>query len=151
MPNLVGMSYIDLLDSERRFFKVKVLLKPSKEKTGIIINQSVPADVSVAKGEEVTITVATKRAPPIIKTEIKNVPYVPSNSELANLRRQLEAAQLSRTVPDVVGVELTAAARVLKSLSFNVTSYGSGDVISVSPSPGSVLKRGARIQIRGGN
>lgn len=148
MPNFVGQNYIDFVNEEGKFFTLDIRVEASSQDTGTIIEQSIAPGTAVAKGETLTIVLATKRAPAKIKRE--KVPYVPSDSELAQLRREAERQSRQETVPDLIGLPLAQAQDVLESVGFRTRAYGDGEVETMTPSPGTRLSRGRTITISGG-
>jgi penicillin-binding protein 1A len=145
MPNLVGLSYLEFLDVQSRFFAYRFALAASNEPTGTIIAQTIPAGQITEKGAEVRLTLATRRAPPkIVYRE-----YVPEDSELARLRRQLDDARQLITVPDVNGLFVEDAERVLTSLGLTVRVVGSGLADMTDPEPNSRLPLGAEVTVYG--
>lgn len=156
MPDLVGRSYLDAVRQFGRFAKFTVKVSPSDQPTGTIIGQYPYAGTAVDAGSKVTVTLATERAPAIVK--VKKERYVPSDSELASLRRQLRAAQAradaSATVPvpRVEDLTVSQARDVLESLGLQVTVSGapSGQVLRQTPPPGSAAQSGDTVTLVGG-
>ncbi len=103
------------------------------------------------------VTVATKRAPP--RTVVKEVPYVPTDSELAQLRRELEQAraQAGQTetvtqivVPDVTGLPVEQAEQVIRSVGLTASATGAGTVQTQTPAAGNALTAGQSVTLTGG-
>lgn len=153
MPDLVNGTYLDAVRALGDFAPITAKLSPSNQPTGTVLSQSPPAGSLLMAHAPVTLDVATRRAPPI--TKVKKVLYVPSNSELGQLRSQIAQmkAQLARkqarpVVPDVTGLEPGSAQRVLESLGWRVIERGTGiGIADQRPQPGTPLSTGATVTL----
>jgi len=158
MPNVVGQGYLPSLQSLGPFTNVQTQLQvdPSQP-VGTVIAQSPASGVSAPITSTVILTLAIREAPP--KTVIKNVPYVPSGSELANLRGQIatlgsqisglqqQLAQGHVLVPDVRGLTTAQATTVIDSLGLTMESSSTGTVSSQTPAPGTRVPSNSAVQV----
>ena len=149
MPSLVGGNYIDLLENEGRFFDLSVRLVASGRPTGTVLQQSILPGTPVTKNQQLAIVLSTKRAPAIIKTEIKKVPYYPSSSELQQLRQEAARQARRETIPDLLGLSLADAQNILESISMRPRATGTGEVQAMDPSPGNRVARGTTVRLIG--
>ena len=105
--------------------------------------------VVVTKNQQLAIVLSTKRAPAIIKTEIKKVPYYPSSSELQQLRQEAARQARRETIPDLLGLSLADAQNILESISMRPRATGTGEVQAMDPSPGNRVARGTTVRLIG--
>lgn len=152
-PTLVGISYLKALDILGRFAKLSPRMVVSDKPTGTILTQYPYAGDPLRAGERVRVTIATSQAPP--QTIIRRLEYVPTDSELAELRRQLAEEQSQPPeiqeqirVPDLIGLTTIQAQRIARSigLSSQVATPGS-IVISQSVAAGSGVIPGTIIEL----
>lgn len=154
-PDLVGRNFVSAERELGKFARLNIRFKVSSEPLGQIIEQNPAAGFPLRFGESMTVTVATEPGP--VRKVIKKVPYVPSGSELAELRRQLDEAQrgggtITETqlvIPSVVGLPPEQAQLVLSSIGLRSSLSGSGATISSqSPSGGSLASEGTTVRLR---
>ena len=143
-PQLVGRNFLSAEKELGRFARLQTRFKVSSAPLGQIIAQSPVSGFPLRYREVMIITIATSPGP--VRKVIKKVPYVPSGSELAQLRLQLEQAQNSQqstetqlVIPNLIGLSAEQAQLVLSSMGVNSRTSGSGaTVIGQTPSGASL-------------
>jgi beta-lactam-binding protein with PASTA domain len=142
---VVGQSYLSALHELGPRVQVS---------TNTRVDNSVPIGTVVAAspepGETVSettpqeLTIAISQAPPeiVTKTEKERVPYIPSSTteELKKLEKQVVA-------PNVIGLSVVSAERVLRSVGLGVSVSGGGNVVTEVPAGGSFLARGESVHL----
>lgn len=154
-PDLSGQSFLDAERELGSFAKLKLSFKVSSSPLGQVISQEPLAGFPLRYGEVMKVVVATRPGP--VRRVIKKVPYVPSGSELADLRRRLEEAQnrpppsgeTQLVVPNVVGLSPEQASLVLSSIGLSSRISGSGaEVSSQSPQGGSLAAASQTVRLK---
>lgn len=145
-PNLIGKSFLDALRTVGRFAELRPKMVVSDQPLGTVLSQSPWPGQMIKVGDRIEIEVATQPGPPQIK--IKRVPYVPSDSELAQLRQQLEQTRGRVIIPDVVGLDIRAARQVLGSLGLRARRIGADATVAAQePASGTPIHPGAAITL----
>lgn len=149
-PNLIGQPFLDAEKRLGRFAEIQTQFQVSDRTPGYVIAQDPAPGAPLRYKHRLSLTVATQPGP--IRWKTKKVPYVPSNSELADLRRQLQQAQQGAVrVPNVQGLSVSDAQQVLISLGLNGRPSGSGNrVASTSPAPGATTAAGSVVTLNTG-
>jgi len=158
-PMLVGKSYLDAEQTLGSFADLDVTFQVSEQPLGTVIEQQPYVGQPLRYHGKVAVVIATSPGP--IRWKIKKVPYVPSKSELAQLRQQLadsqaeaeqarseaasarseadqaradadsQPAQTLITVPDLAGLDVAAAQQVIASLGLTASIQGAAQTGAV--------------------
>lgn len=151
-PNFVGKNYLSVYRQLGDYIELKPKLVDSDRPTGTILAQYPLAGQPIKAGEELQITLATKRAPAKIIT--KKVEYVPTKSELAQLRRRIQRTQdrnewieNTRVVPDLEGLSTVDASQILDSLDLKILFNRSGTITGQTPRSGERVVVGRSIRV----
>lgn len=157
-PNLVGQGFTEAESQLGSFAKVKVTFKVSDQPVGTVLEQAPYAGTPLTYKGTMAVTVATSPGP--IRIRIKKVPYVPSDSELADLRSQLKDAEqraddASRKVrvrvPDLQGMQQSTVEQVLSSLGLQLSASGTGAAaLEQRPAAGEPVSDGQTIYVKFG-
>lgn len=146
MPDLTGRMFTDV-ERELGSFAGDIKLTTRVDETvapGTVLEQQPYVGSQIYAGNDITLTVAAPPGP----ERIKKVPYVPEKSELAQLRRQVDAARAQVTVPDLIGADRAVARQALESLGLTVQISGTGtDVIDQSVAGGSAVQRASTVTL----
>lgn len=152
-PDFIGKNYVDVYDRLGKYIKLKPKLVVSEQATGTILSQWPLPGETIKAGQELQVSLATKRAPAKIIT--KQVEYVPTDSELANLRKEINQAQQRSTwiegtsvMPNLRGLKAVDAAQVLSSLELNANYPYAGIVTGQSVQSGKRISKGSRITLQ---
>lgn len=147
VPDIIGKDYLTARRLMGRFTNVKERIIVNNAKPiGTVVAQYPLAGITTSVDTPIKVAIAVRRAPP--RTITEKIPYVPSNSELANLKDEIAKLQGQVVVPNLLGLSTASSRLVLESLGLNQRSNnGSGIIQLQDTSAGTRVNPGKTVHV----